>query len=231
MNPVHSYPLNFCNIHSNIIFPSTSSFLRSLFPSGFRTIILYTLLLFHSCHMTRISHASYFEHLNNILVTHHWKTIEKLKFILPPLDVRRTHFISSATLRRNRRTIRAFSIWSFLLLLLLLFSFRALFLRLTWTLNFNICLCYSFINVTRRFSWFVLQPKDAFYELLVISFYYFIRAFYLPLAMNILSKHFLQYSLGIRSQMIFVLQSPVNWIITCIYILANWEILLFFGRF
>jgi len=46
MNPVHTLPPYFSKIHSNIIFPSTASLPSGLFPSGFPTEILYTLLIY-----------------------------------------------------------------------------------------------------------------------------------------------------------------------------------------
>jgi hypothetical protein len=44
INPVHNTQPCLCNIHSNIILPSTPKF-SEWFPSGFRNKIIYTLLI------------------------------------------------------------------------------------------------------------------------------------------------------------------------------------------
>jgi hypothetical protein len=59
MNPVHSSPLYFHKIHSNIIFTS-----MPLFPLGSAPKI-YALLISHSCYMTHPSHTLWLNHPNN----------------------------------------------------------------------------------------------------------------------------------------------------------------------
>jgi len=61
INPVHTCPLYFSNIRSNIVIPSASMSSHGDFPSGSPTKILYVFRMSHACYMPCPFHPPWFE--------------------------------------------------------------------------------------------------------------------------------------------------------------------------
>jgi hypothetical protein len=86
MHPVHTFPLDFTKIHSDIIFPYASSFSEWSLPLSCK-IFVCVFHVSHACYM-HPSHHPWFDRCNNV-----WRSVQVMKLLIMQSSSASHHFL------------------------------------------------------------------------------------------------------------------------------------------